>query len=126
MSLARPLWEEEALCLTSREGSVYRYVYIHIYTYLEICHIASSMTVKAVVVRGEDRPCPGGPGGNLYIPRVVEGYASPRGVAEVSLETGVRQGDIIVNLEGCLIHDMHYSVQGLPIEKEDWARRAEV
>ena len=48
--------------------------------------MASSMTVKAVVVRGEDRPCPGGPGRNLYTPRVVEGYASPRGVVEVPLK----------------------------------------
>ena len=82
------------------------YLYIYIYPYLELCPIASSMTVKAVVVRGEDRPCPGGPGRDLYTPRVAEVYASPRGVAEVSLETGGRQGDIIGNLEGCLIHDM--------------------
>ena len=82
------------------------YLYIYIYPYLELCPIASSMTVKAVVVSGEDSPCPGGPGRNLYAPRVAEGYASPRGVVEVSLEAGGRQGDIIVNPEGCLMHDM--------------------
>ena len=93
---------------------------------MELCHIASSMTVKAVVERGEGRPRPGGPGRESYPPRVVEGYASPRGVAEVSLETGVRQGGNTVNLEGCVIPDMHYSVQGLPIDREEWARGAEV
>ena len=46
-------------------------MYIYLYTHMEICLFASIMTGKAVVVREDDRPCPGGPGRDLYARWIV-------------------------------------------------------